>query len=185
MYNRKRRNEFFALQKQFAEDSLEAARLAYMTGKATEEQIALVEEATNKARESGIELPSLLSEPKQAAPAGGWAAAMGAGKEGSAQAESAILPTAAAEAEQPKKKGGLTGWLFGGLKKEEVRDDDVDGKTGSKPSMTQAIEQSQQAIKDSAKAAFEQERKNQRRGGPLDQIGNDSKETTPAKKGWW
>ncbi|KAJ8107518.1 hypothetical protein ONZ43_g6711 [Nemania bipapillata] len=42
------------------------------------------------------------------------------------------------------------------------------------------------AVHDKAKAAFEQERDNQRKGGPLDQIGQDANTTSGdgKKKGW-
>lgn len=186
MHNRQRRNEFVALQKQLHEDSLEAARLAYMTGTATEEQITLVEDATARARETGVALPSILSVPQRAAPAGGRESV--AGSDGGA---------AGAEGQ---KTGGITGWLFSGMKKEEVRDDDADlsladdrwrttsantAATATSPTTTDDVAG---ALRDKAKAAFEQERQNQQDGGPLDQIGQ--KPTTPGpdgegkKKGW-
>ncbi|KAH7040826.1 uncharacterized protein B0I36DRAFT_344503 [Microdochium trichocladiopsis] len=194
-YNRQRRNEFFALQKQFADDSLEAARLAYMTGKATEEQIALVEEATAKARESGTELPALLSAPKQAKSAG-WAKVMSPREEGGdiETAERSVWPgesmtesslSARSEVEQPTKKG-WSAWLFEGLKKEEVRDDDLTSAS-SDPRSTSAsrtISSAQHSIVDSAKAAFETEKENQRHGGPLDRVGTTDTNTGSTKKGW-
>lgn len=194
-HNRARRSEFFALQKQFGEDSLEAARLAYMTGKATEEQIALVEDATAKARESGRELPALLSPPQQAKPAG-WAKVMSAQEGAEAEtAERSIWPgesltesslSAKSEVEQSAKKG-WSAWLFGGLKKEEVRyDDETHDAASTRPSsVTSAISQSQHSIADSAKVAFATEKENQKHGGPLDRIGTAATAaSSSSKKGW-
>ena len=171
MYNRKRRTEFFALQKQLKEDSLEAARLAYMTGTATEEQIALVEDATAKAKEAGISLPSILSVPHAAAPAGGR--------------ETASFEASTNDDETQKKgAGGVTGWLFGGLKKEEARDDATetlstsDERWRTPSSSTTTAGDVGNALRDKAKAAFDHERDTQRRGGPLDQIGLDTPTTT-------
>ncbi|KAH6842664.1 cytochrome oxidase c assembly-domain-containing protein [Chaetomium sp. MPI-CAGE-AT-0009] len=53
MYNKKRSAEWLEAQRKIEADSLEAARIAYMTGKANEEQIALVEEQLERERESG------------------------------------------------------------------------------------------------------------------------------------
>lgn len=193
-HNRARRSEFFALQKQFAEDSLEAARLAYMTGKATEEQIALVEEATAKARESGKELPALLSAPKQVKPAG-WAKVMSTQEGGETETtERSIWPgesmtesslSAKSEVEQPTKKG-WSAWLFGGLKKEEVRYDDetYDAASNQPTSVASAISRSQHSIADSAKAAFATEKENQKHGGPLDRLGTADAPASSGKKGW-
>ncbi|KAI1108737.1 hypothetical protein F5Y14DRAFT_61715 [Nemania sp. NC0429] len=193
MHNRKRRNEFFALQKQLHEDSLEAARLAYMTGTATEQQIALVEDATARAKETGVALPSILSVPQRAAPA--------AGRESTPESEAGAGNTEGAEG---PKAGGITGWLFGGLKKEEVSDDDAvlspaddrwrTTSTNAAASATATATTSSPtddvagALRDKAKVAFEQERENQQNGGPLDQLGQ--KPATPRadtegkKKGW-
>ncbi|KAI1373189.1 hypothetical protein F4677DRAFT_232287 [Hypoxylon crocopeplum] len=192
VYNRKRRNEFFALQKQLRADSLEAARLAYMTGTASEDQVVMVEEAEAKARHSGVSLPPLLSAPRAAAPP------VVEGVERSAWPGEAMVESSmsgADEVEQPKKKG-FAGWLFGGLKKEEMReeslnfDDEVAAATSaplSRSSIAKTVDESQQVLKDKAKAAFEQERENQRKGGPLDQVGLGEKPSSSEskKRGWW
>ncbi|KAI0446389.1 hypothetical protein F4803DRAFT_504639 [Xylaria telfairii] len=179
VYNRKRRNEFFALQKQLKEDSLEAARLAYMTGTATEEQIALVEDATARAKEANMALPSILSAPQTAAPPGGR--------------EAPATTTTAAAAEHDEKTGrgggGVTGWFFGGLKKEDTADDRW-GSTTSTTTTTPQDPAAGDALRDKAKAAFDAERDNQPRGGPLDQVGLDAAAAAAAaegggkKKGW-
>ncbi|KAK5633287.1 hypothetical protein RRF57_009001 [Xylaria bambusicola] len=185
MLNRKRRTEFFALQKQLKEDSLEAARLAYMTGTATEEQIALVEDATAKANETGIALPPILSAPQSAAPAGGRDSATYSNSGENASGD---------DVEQ--KKGGIMGWLFGGLKKEEARDNETLGTSDERwrTTATAAAGDVGNALRDKAKAAFDHEKDTQRRGGPLDQIGLDTTATATTatsggggegkKKGW-
>ncbi|KAI0173032.1 hypothetical protein GGR52DRAFT_541658 [Hypoxylon sp. FL1284] len=193
VYNRKRRNEFFALQKQISADSLEAARLAYMTGTASDEQVALVEDAEAKARQSGMSLPPLLSVPRSAAEA---PAAEGTERSvwpGEAMVESSM--SAAEEVEQPKKKG-LKAWLFGGLKEEEPGEetphpqDEASSAASSLPSgsgISKVLGDSQQVLKDKAKAAFEQERENQKRGGPLDQLASGENQSSgeSKKRGWW
>lgn len=63
-YNRARRAEWVEAQKKFEADELATARIAYLKGDATEEQILLVEEANREAEEKGIKLPSLLSPPE-------------------------------------------------------------------------------------------------------------------------
>ncbi|KAH8163874.1 hypothetical protein CIB48_g4379 [Xylaria polymorpha] len=153
MYNRKRRNEFFALQKQLKEDSLEAARLAYMTGTATEEQIALVEDATARAKEANITLPSILSPPQTA---------------GAREATPSTSTSTAAENEEKTGGGGVTGWFFGGLKKEDVSDDRWRSTSTATTSTTPHDNAPGDALRDKAKAAFDAERDNERRGGPLD-----------------
>ncbi|KAI2633260.1 hypothetical protein GGS26DRAFT_590857 [Hypomontagnella submonticulosa] len=194
VYNRKRRNEFFALQKQLRADSLEAARLAYMTGKASEEQIALVEEAEEKARQAGMSLPPLLSAPKPASTATEGRTVESTERTvwpGEAMVESSL--SGADEVEKPKRKG-LTGWLFGGLKKDEASEEPLNfeqesaaAASGPRSSITKTIDESQQALKDKAKAAFEQERENQSKGGPLDQVGLGGKPNggEPKKGSWW
>ncbi|KAI1089717.1 hypothetical protein F5B19DRAFT_358737 [Rostrohypoxylon terebratum] len=180
VYNRKRRNEFFALQAQLKSDSLEAARLAYMTNSATPEQVALVEEAEAKARDTGISLPPLLSVPSRASAS---ASATGEGVTdtvgrtawaGESLSEANL--SGAAEVEQPKKKG-ITGWLFGGLKKEDP---------GSEVHATFEPPAPESSLKEQAKTAFEHERENQTNGGPLDQLGKPSSGGGESKKSsWW
>ncbi|KAI1775985.1 hypothetical protein F4818DRAFT_415661 [Hypoxylon cercidicola] len=193
VYNRKRRNEFFALRKQLRADSLEAARLAYMTGTASDEQVALVEDAEAKARQSGMSLPPLLSVPKPAAEPPAVESAERSAWPGEAMVESSM--SAAEEVEQPKKKG-LSAWLFGGLKEEEAREktfnfeEEAAAATSGPPpgsSLSKVVGESRQVLKDKAKSAFEQERENQRKGGPLDQIGSSENQSNGENKrrGWW
>lgn len=63
-YNRARRAEWVEAQKRLEADELATARLAYLKGKATEEQIMLVEEANREAERTGVKLPPLLAPPE-------------------------------------------------------------------------------------------------------------------------
>ncbi|KAI0175142.1 hypothetical protein BJ166DRAFT_513798 [Pestalotiopsis sp. NC0098] len=187
VYNRNRRNEFFALQQQLQTDSLEAARLAYMTDSATEEQIKLVEEATEKAKQAGMQLPSLLKTTASTeVPA--TSTAERTVWPGESLQESSLSGTQ--DAESPKK-GGITGWLFGGLKKEDTaassgnlsfgkEEAAASSRTGA---AAQAVSDQADALKEKAKAAFETEKENQRQGGPLDQVGLSAGEKK--KSGWF
>ncbi|KAL2175085.1 cytochrome oxidase c assembly-domain-containing protein [Thermothelomyces heterothallicus CBS 202.75] len=70
-FNKRRNAEWIERQKKLEADSLEAARIAYMTGKATEEQIKLVEEQLERERQSGRKTSffsdlSVLSTPEPA-----------------------------------------------------------------------------------------------------------------------
>ncbi|KAK9413166.1 hypothetical protein SUNI508_12051 [Seiridium unicorne] len=192
VYNRKRRNEFFALQQQLETGSLESARLAYMTGTASEEQIALVEDATDKAKKAGMELPALLPTLQTASSA----------QYPTSTAERTVWPgesmqetslSAADEVEAPKKKG-ITGWLFGSLKQEDTAAgagslsfSDEEAAASSRESRTSAavhaVTEQKDALKDKARAAFDTEKENQRKGGPLDQVGLNAVEKK--KSGWF
>lgn len=65
-FNRKRREDFVRAQKKIASDAFQSARLAFVNGTATEEQVLLVEEAIQDAERAGTKLPPLLSEPASA-----------------------------------------------------------------------------------------------------------------------
>lgn len=177
MYNKKRKAEFIEAQKKMEADSLEAARLAYITGKATEEQTALVEEYLEQEREAGRPKPSIFSK---------FPSVIGAptpiANETTEQqqtttsvSEAATWPSAAATTpketteEQPAaatEKSGLWGWLTGSLKKE-----DVAAGAGQAPTLVGAVKQETSVIKEKALEAFEKEKENQRKGGPLDKVG--------------
>lgn len=160
-YNRARKVEFFEAQKKMSAESLEAARLAYMRGDATEEQMSLVEEAN--ARPEGFQLPSILSAPKPI----------------TKTTSEEIAATESASEPQPDKKSRLWGLLSSDSKKEgeaaaEARPRSLDEK---------------RAMLETARAAFEQEKENQRKGGPLDRIGTEDLSPPklaeqPKKKGW-
>ncbi|KAK7942622.1 uncharacterized protein PG986_011735 [Apiospora aurea] len=199
MYNRKRRNEFFAMQQTLQSDSLDAARLAYMTGKASDEQIAMVEDATERAKQAGVPLPKLLNPARTAATTEADASASSFTATTST-ADKTVWPgesmqgaslSGAGEAEEPKKKGGLSSWLFSGLKKEDTA---AGAESSSSSSLNFKNEEAaasgrvMRAIdeqKDNVKAALETERENQRKGGPLDQIGLNAPQEKPQKKGWF
>ncbi|KAK1754226.1 cytochrome oxidase c assembly-domain-containing protein [Echria macrotheca] len=143
-YNRKRKAEFFEAQKKLEADSLEAARIAYMTGKATEEQIALVEEAMERENAVGgslfAKLPSALSvskpggpppdqdrqQPKGISEAAKWpASAATASSSSSSTVERGVEPGTEEEEEKQEKKNkmGLWAWMTSSLKREEEGDD--------------------------------------------------------------
>lgn len=190
-YNKKRKIEFIEAQKKLEADSLEAARLAYMTGKATEEQIALVEEAME--RENGTQtgslfsrIPSALSQPR---PMDDGSAAV------ERVTEAAKWPSS--QQEEGEKRTGLWAWMTSSLKKEEEGEETMssqrrlgyeslseeDDGTGVRDSdLVRSVESK---IREKAHQAFEKEKENERKGGPLDQIGLDQNKEQPKKKGWW
>ncbi|KAJ4417158.1 hypothetical protein N0V82_006358 [Gnomoniopsis sp. IMI 355080] len=162
-YNRARKIEFFEAQKKMSAESLEAARLAYMRGDATDEQMSLIEEAN--ARPEGFQLPSILSAPKPI--------------EKTASEEPAVMGSSAET--QPEKKSGLWGFFSSGSKKE--------GQDAAAEKPQPRSLDDKRAMLESARAAFEQEKENQVKGGPLDRLGTDNSISTktaeqPKKKGW-
>lgn len=175
-YNRKRKAEFLEVQRRMSADSLEAARLAYMRGDATDEQVSLVEEANARAGGAGgdFKLPSILSAPKpikrdEEAPAG----------------ISEQAAAAAGENNNNKSSSGLFGW-FSSKKPAQ----DAAGATNDAP---RTLEDKQDMLR-KAREAFEKEKEAQRSGGPLDRLGieesaasaTQTKEAEqPKKKGWW
>lgn len=170
-YNRTRKAEFLEIQRRMSADSLEAARLAYMRGDASEEQISLVEEANARAggaHDDIFKLPSILSAPKP----------LKREDEPSAQAEAA-----AAAPKTESKSSGLFSWFSSSAKKDEGSESAV---SGSKEAL-RTLGDKQEMIK-KAREAFEKEKENQRTGGPLDRVGsepiqpNDAQQ--PKKKGW-
>lgn len=199
MYNKKRKAEFLEAQKNLEIGSLEAARLAYMTGKATEEQIALVEEVLERERQNGTtthsgslfsRLPSALSMPKPI-------------DDGSAAVERVTEAVKWPAGEQSEKaaeaKTGLWAWMTSSLKKEEEGEDamssqrrlgyeslsEEDDGTGVRDSdLVRASEGKEAYIWQKAHEAFEKEKENQRKGGPLDRVGRGEEAEKPKKKGW-
>lgn len=104
-YNRKRKLDWIEAQKKLEADELAAARIAYMTNTATEEQIALVEEVNARAAASGdgFKLPSLLGAPKpiQTAPTPAAASSQSeweSGTEGNPPRSSSIIAAQARDA---------------------------------------------------------------------------------------
>ncbi|KAL1858285.1 hypothetical protein VTK73DRAFT_7860 [Phialemonium thermophilum] len=213
MYNRKRKAEFIEAQKRMAADSLEAARLAYMTGKATEEQIALVEEAMEREAGHGptiFKAPSILGAPNPADPstavtnaASSAAAAAAATTQLAKEGNSGDASEKQQEQQTNKAAGGWRAWLFSNLKQEEEGEDvgtserrlgweslsEEDEAAGVRNSdLVRAVEDKQAYLRAKAHQAFQQEKENQRKGGPLDRVGLQSEasstEAPPKKKGW-
>ncbi|PNY26391.1 Uncharacterized protein TCAP_03678 [Tolypocladium capitatum] len=158
-YNRARRAEWIEAQKKLEADSLSAARIAYLKGTATEEQIMLVEEANREAEEKGVKLPPLLS------PA-----------EHRTHFEEHVQPAFQGGKKEGKGILGLVSGLFGGQ------------KTSEDVAPVAATSDAVQSIEAQAKDAWEAEKENQRRGGSLDQLGPDagsSGQASSGKRGWW
>ncbi|KAK4033301.1 cytochrome oxidase c assembly-domain-containing protein [Parachaetomium inaequale] len=140
MYNKKRSAEWVEAQMKLEADSLEAARIAYMTGKADEEQIALVEEQLERERESGRKTSffsniSVLGAPeapgaaadKSSSSASSSTPPPQAATPGSSTTETVAWPPKADSATtessetspQEQKATGLWSWLTSNLKREE------------------------------------------------------------------
>lgn len=182
-YNRARRAEWVEAQKKLEADELASARLAYLKGDATEEQIELVEEANREAEARGTKLPPLLAAPttrthfeEHVKPA----------FEGSSSGSSDTEP-----AKQTGK--GIMGVFSGLLSREEQGEDfgssqerlgyeslsEEDDSTGVRDSdLVRSIE-------NKARGAWEKEKENQRRGGDLDQLGLEPAGGRAPKKSWW
>ncbi|KAK4176407.1 cytochrome oxidase c assembly-domain-containing protein [Triangularia setosa] len=208
--NRKRKAEWIETQKQIEADELAQARLAYMTGKADEDQIALVEEVMERERQQGMTGKTSFFEklPSGFAPATTTQQQQPSVTEVVSWPSSSSSPTVAAEEQQQEQesqqqKKGLWTWLTANLKKEEEGDDamsnerrlgweslsEEDDGTGVRDSdLVRASEGRGMAknLKAKAREAFEKEKENERMGGELDRIGlEDGKEGEKKKKGWF
>jgi hypothetical protein len=208
MINRRRKAEFATKLKQVEADSLEAARIAYMTNTATEEQVALVEEINRRARaaDEGFKLPSLLGPPTafQNKDANSASKAAGARFEGVAAAPA--LSHESANPPKVAKNGGWRSWFSSSLSKSEEGEwvgtsrrrlgyeslSGEDDGVGVRESDTlRAIDEKQQYMREKAQQALAQEKENQRTGGPLDRAGLETKANTassdgnPGKRSWW
>ena len=171
-FNRKRRDEFIKAQKVLEADSLAAARLAYMTNNATEEQMQLVEEANARDADAGrstiFKIPDVLGAPRSLNQAPNAPEAPGSAQTNEKQAD------------EQNKSGGITGWLFSSLKKDQ-HEDTQSSKNAS------VLGDSQSSLRAQAHSAFDKERENQKNGGPLDRVGLESEkhpEQKPSRKGW-
>ncbi|KAG5926949.1 hypothetical protein E4U42_002768 [Claviceps africana] len=171
-YNRARRAEWLAAQKKLEADSLAAARIAYLKGDATEEQILLVEEANREAQEKGVKLPPLLSPPEHRT-----------------HFEERVKPTfsrAGEDSDEAKNrqegKGvlGVVAGLFGGS---TGMGESTQATAASAPAQDSMV----QSIEAKARDAWETEKQNQIKGGSLDQLGLETGSSTPKaeKRGWW
>ena len=158
-YNRARRAEWLEAQKQMEADSLATARIAYLRGDATEEQIQLVEEANREAEEQGVKLPPLLSPPEHRT-----------------HFEEHLKPTfESGSTAEGKGVMGVFSGLFGGSKDNSSSDSDS------------PVTDAAQSIEAKARSAWETEKFNQSQGGSLDRLGLDVSNAPPpaAKKSWW
>ena len=175
-FNRKRRDEFIKAQKVLESDSLAVARLAYMTNNATEEQIQLVEEANVRDADAGrstiFKIPDVLGAPRPL------------DRDPNAP-EATVFPGAVQtnekQAEEQQKSGGITGWLFSSLKKDQHEDTQSTKNTS-------VLGAPQSSLRAQAHSAFDKERENQKNGGPLDRVGLESDkhlEQKPSRKGWF
>jgi hypothetical protein len=198
MHNKKRSAEWVEAQKKIEADSLEAARIAYMTGKATEEQIALVEEQLERERESGRKtsffsnMPSVLGAPEpsssQSPPTTtphqqqqsitetvSWPSS-------TTTTTSPTSPTSSPETSPPQEKTSLWTWLTANLKREEegTADDASSPMSPHRRLGYESLSEEDGVVRDSdlaravgakAQAALERERERQRKGGPLDRVG--------------
>lgn len=175
-YNRKRKAEFIEAQRVMSADSLEAARLAYMRGDASDEQISLVEEANARAGGAGgdFKLPSILSAPKP----------ITRDEEASRQGEQAAAAASGGAVSAEGKSSGLFGWFSSKKSGQDT--------TGSSEA-PRSLEDKQDMLR-KAREAFEKEKEAQRSGGPLDRLGIEESAASqthtneaeqPKKKGWW
>ncbi|KAJ6785354.1 hypothetical protein PWT90_07525 [Aphanocladium album] len=171
-YNRARRAEWAEAQKKLESDELATARLAYLKGQATEDQIALVEAANREAEEKGIRLPPLIAPPEH--------------RTHFEENFKPALETTSSSKEPTTGKGvfGVVSGLFGGAKEEPAAGA---GAGAASASVAQAAAQRVEAVESKAKGVWEKELENQRNGGSLDQLGlaGASGQQVSSKKGWW
>lgn len=171
-FNQARRAEWIEAQKKFEADELALARIAYLRGDATEEQMELVEEVNRRAQEKGIKLPPLLDTPEHRT-----------------HFEERVRPTfsgvetehAVKEKEKTRQEGkgiwGVVTGLFGGSKKTESSSATAESVVAGDAGVVQSIETK-------ARDAWETEKQNQVQGGSLDQLGLEKENSKPEKRGW-
>lgn len=169
-YNRARRAEWVEAQKRLEADELAMARLAYIKGEATEDQILLVEEANQAAQARGEKLPPLLAAPEHRT-----------------HFEEHIKPTFQEKTEENTTKtssgkgvlGVFSGVLGGGERKEEVKEQATQGLEEAQTQLTKLAADGKMKLEQ----AIQTERENQQNGGPLDQLGTQP--AVSSGKSWW
>ncbi|KAK7424710.1 hypothetical protein QQX98_000288 [Neonectria punicea] len=178
-YNRARRAEWVEAQKKLEDNELASARLAYLKGEATDEQILLVEEANRDAEKTGIKLPPLLAAPTTRT-----------------HFEEHVKPTfeSSASPAEPNKKGkGVLG-IFSGMLSREEQGEDVGTSQGRLGYESLSEEDDSTGVRDSdlvrsietkTREAWDREKENQRRGGSLDHLGLEAADRASDKKAWW
>ncbi|KAF4983923.1 hypothetical protein FZEAL_800 [Fusarium zealandicum] len=182
-YNRARREEWVEAQKKIEFDELSTARLAYLKGEATEDQILLVEEANREAEARGEKLPPLL-------PAASHRTHFEEHLQPAFEGKSTAATNDAAAAKSGGK--GVMG-IFSSMLGREEQGDDV-GSSQERLGYESLSEEDDAAgmresdlvrsIESKARVAWEQEKENQRRGGTLDHLGLETA-PVPNKKSWW
>ncbi|KAM0440057.1 hypothetical protein ACHAPT_001160 [Fusarium lateritium] len=179
-YNRARRAEWVEAQKQLEADELASARLAYLKGEATEEQILLVEEANREAEAKGEKLPPLLAAPSHRT-----------------HFEENFQPALEGKKEEEAAKTGGKGVL--GLFSSKLSREEEGEQVGSSQERlgyeSLSEEDDATGVRDSdlvrsieakAQQAWQKEKENQRRGGNLDQLGLETAGgPASGKKSWW
>ncbi|KAM0243233.1 hypothetical protein ACHAPO_000073 [Fusarium lateritium] len=169
-YNRARRAEWVEAQKLLEADELAMARLAYIKGEATEDQILLVEEANQAAQARGEKLPPLLGAPEHRT-----------------HFEEHIKPTFQDKTEESTTKtssgkgvlGIFSGVLGGGSKTEEIKEQATEGLAAAQTQLSNLAANGQAKLEQ----AIQTERETQKIGGPLDRLGT---QPVPASgKSWW
>ncbi|RMJ15344.1 hypothetical protein BHE90_002362 [Fusarium euwallaceae] len=179
-YNRARRAEWVEAQKQLEADELASARLAYLKGEATEEQILLVEEANREAEAKGEKLPPLLAAPSHRT-----------------HFEEHVKPALEGSSKEETAKTGGKGVL--GLFSSKLSREEEGEQVGSSQERlgyeSLSEEDDATGVRDSdlvrsieakAQQAWEKEKENQRTGGSLDQLGLETAGgPSSQKKSWW
>lgn len=164
-FNRARRAEWIQVQKKLESDELSAARVAYVKGEGTEEQIALVEEANREAARMGTKLPPLLPPPEQRT-----------------HFEEKVQPVLFPREASSDGKGilGMVSGFFGGSASSSSSNDEADNRI--EPDVT--TEAMAQTVEAEAESAWETEKERQRSGGSLDRLGLDVG-ASPGTRRWW
>ncbi|GKT97986.1 hypothetical protein FLAG1_04831 [Fusarium langsethiae] len=170
-YNRARRAEWVEAQKRLEADELAMARLAYIKGEATEDQILLVEEANQAAEARGEKLPPLLAAPEHRT-----------------HFEEHIKPTFQDKTEESATKTssgkgvlGVFSGVLGGGKKEEIKEQATEGLTAAQTQLTNLAANGKAKLEQ----AIQTERENQQIGGPLDRLGTQPVASPASGKSWW
>ncbi|KAF5670543.1 cytochrome oxidase c assembly domain-containing protein [Fusarium heterosporum] len=163
-YNRARRAEWVEAQKKLEDNELAMARLAYIKGEATEDQILLVEEANRAAEAKGEKLPPLLAAPEHRT-----------------HFEEHIKPSFQDKSEEavakPSSGKGVMGIFSGVL-------GSGDGKEVKEQS-TSGHSNGQEVRLEAAKNARLTEAQAVQVGGPLDRLGVDPASGSAQGKSWW
>lgn len=196
-YNRARRAEWVQAQQKLEADSLAAARVAYLRGDATEEQILLVEEANREAQEKGTKLPPLLSPPEHRTHFEERVKPNFSSKAATAAASISDDGGSHTGSSKPAEGRGILGVVsgfFGGSQTSTT----PSSPAGNESSATTLSAETDASVGAAAagigpanearvQSVWEREKQNQIRGGSLDQLGLETGTSKPTsdKKSWW